>query len=202
MELSKILAFLCSAASYTSNAIAPCAIAALLGRFLPRLGPLVHSSGPFFSLQATLNPDDSLAYQNLVLRMFSTHSGSPSPCPWDRTVSARLWLVAGEINEIGAGRSKTLPRWTMYRVVRGPRLIAPFFVLRTFFIRVYGKSTIRAVQPFTDQEMDVPLPCLRVKRPRAVRPEGVASAARSVPDWPSLKRRSLGFLAIVGRDLC
>ena len=50
MELSKILAFLCSAASYTSNAIAPCAIAALLGRFLPRLGPLASASGPFFSL--------------------------------------------------------------------------------------------------------------------------------------------------------
>src|SRR5437899_8864109 len=39
---------LCSAVSYCCGAVAPCAIAALLGRFLPRLGPLVHSSGPFF----------------------------------------------------------------------------------------------------------------------------------------------------------
>jgi hypothetical protein len=39
---------LCSAIAYCCGAVAPCAIAALLGRFLPRLGPLVHSSGPFF----------------------------------------------------------------------------------------------------------------------------------------------------------
>ena len=39
---------LCSAVSYCCGAVAPCAIAALLGRFLPRLGPLVYSSGPFF----------------------------------------------------------------------------------------------------------------------------------------------------------
>ena len=39
---------LCSAVAYCCGAVAPCAIAALLGRFLPRLGPLVHSSGPFF----------------------------------------------------------------------------------------------------------------------------------------------------------
>src|SRR2546430_15948459 len=39
---------LCSAAAYCCGAVAPRAIAALLGRFLPRLGPLVHSSGPFF----------------------------------------------------------------------------------------------------------------------------------------------------------
>src|SRR5882757_4592597 len=38
---------LCSAVAYCCGAVAPCAIAALLGRFLPRLGPLVHSSGPF-----------------------------------------------------------------------------------------------------------------------------------------------------------
>src|SRR5437899_4049440 len=39
---------LCSAVAYCCGAVAPCAIAAVLGRFLPRLGPLVHSSGPFF----------------------------------------------------------------------------------------------------------------------------------------------------------
>src|SRR4051794_6960319 len=40
---------LCSAVSYCCGAVAPCAIAALLGRFLPRLGPLViFASGPFF----------------------------------------------------------------------------------------------------------------------------------------------------------
>src|SRR5262244_4652309 len=39
---------LCSAVSYCCGAVAPRAIAALLGRFLPRLGPLVNSGGPFF----------------------------------------------------------------------------------------------------------------------------------------------------------
>src|ERR1700747_3002294 len=39
---------LCSAAAYCCGAVAPCAIAALLGRFLPRLGPLAIASGPFF----------------------------------------------------------------------------------------------------------------------------------------------------------
>src|ERR1700689_417503 len=39
---------LCSAVAYCCGAVAPRAIAALLGRFLPRLGPLVHSGGPFF----------------------------------------------------------------------------------------------------------------------------------------------------------
>src|ERR1700730_11055454 len=40
---------LCSAVAYCCGAVAPCAIAALLGRFLPRLGPLAIASGPFFS---------------------------------------------------------------------------------------------------------------------------------------------------------
>src|SRR3954471_7813581 len=39
---------LCSAAAYCCGAVAPRAIAALLGRFLPRLGPLAFASGPFF----------------------------------------------------------------------------------------------------------------------------------------------------------
>src|SRR5581483_12167224 len=39
---------LCSAVAYCCGAVAPCAIAALLGRFLPRLGPLAFASGPFF----------------------------------------------------------------------------------------------------------------------------------------------------------
>src|SRR4051794_4359221 len=40
---------LCSAVAYCCGAVAPRAIAALLGRFLPRLGPPVHSpGGPFF----------------------------------------------------------------------------------------------------------------------------------------------------------
>src|SRR5689334_17263931 len=47
---SKTACVLCSAAAYCCGAVAPRAIAALLGRFLPRLGPLVHSSGPFFFL--------------------------------------------------------------------------------------------------------------------------------------------------------
>src|ERR1700739_3195676 len=42
---------LCSAVAYCCGAVAPCAIAALLGRFLPRLGPLASlRSGPFFFL--------------------------------------------------------------------------------------------------------------------------------------------------------
>src|SRR5579872_797923 len=40
---------LCGAAAYCCGAVAPCAIAALLGRFLPRLGPLAHCKRPFFS---------------------------------------------------------------------------------------------------------------------------------------------------------
>jgi hypothetical protein len=39
---------LCSAVAYCCGAVAPRAIAALLGRFLPRLGPLANASGPFF----------------------------------------------------------------------------------------------------------------------------------------------------------
>ena len=45
---SKNPCVLCSAAAYCCGAVGPRPIAALLGRFLPRLGPLVHSSGPFF----------------------------------------------------------------------------------------------------------------------------------------------------------
>src|SRR3981189_308524 len=41
----------CSAVAYCCGAVAPRAIAALLGRFLPRLGALVYSSGPFFFFQ-------------------------------------------------------------------------------------------------------------------------------------------------------
>jgi hypothetical protein len=36
------------AAAYCCGAVTPCVIAALLGRFLPRLGPLANASGPFF----------------------------------------------------------------------------------------------------------------------------------------------------------
>jgi len=39
---------LCSAAAYCCGAVALRVTAALLGRFLPRLGPLVFTSGPFF----------------------------------------------------------------------------------------------------------------------------------------------------------
>src|SRR6202158_1763308 len=39
---------LCSAVAYCCGAVAPRAIAALLGRFLPRLGPPANASGPFF----------------------------------------------------------------------------------------------------------------------------------------------------------
>src|ERR1700753_3264322 len=39
---------LCSAVAYCCGAVAPRAIAALLGRFLPRLGPLAHCQRAFF----------------------------------------------------------------------------------------------------------------------------------------------------------
>src|SRR5579872_1225999 len=42
---------LCGALAYCCGAVAPRAIAALLGRFLPRLGPLAFASGPFFFLE-------------------------------------------------------------------------------------------------------------------------------------------------------
>src|ERR1700691_5625459 len=38
---------LCSAVAYCCGAVAPCAIAALLGRFLPRLGPLANQAALF-----------------------------------------------------------------------------------------------------------------------------------------------------------
>src|SRR3954453_23112823 len=47
-DRSEFSCALCSAVAYCCGAVAPRAIAALLGGFLPRLGPLVHSSGPFF----------------------------------------------------------------------------------------------------------------------------------------------------------
>src|SRR6478752_2843917 len=39
---------LCGAAAYCCGAVALCVTAALLGRFLPRLGPLLHQKRPFF----------------------------------------------------------------------------------------------------------------------------------------------------------
>src|SRR3954465_8089666 len=51
-DRSEFSCALCSAAAYCCGAVAPRAIAALLGRFLPRLGPLVHSSGPFFFVRS------------------------------------------------------------------------------------------------------------------------------------------------------
>src|SRR5689334_6178458 len=39
---------LCVAAAYCCGAVALCVTAALLGRFLPRLGPLLHQKRPFF----------------------------------------------------------------------------------------------------------------------------------------------------------
>src|SRR5205814_4110924 len=60
---------LCSAVAYCCGAVAPRAIAALLGRFLPRLGPLVHSSGPFFFCGAAfLDRDYSTDQQGKTTR--------------------------------------------------------------------------------------------------------------------------------------
>jgi hypothetical protein len=50
---------LCSAVAYCCGAVALRVIAALLGRFLPRLGPLVYSSGPFFLQPSFLQPSSS-----------------------------------------------------------------------------------------------------------------------------------------------
>src|SRR5881227_170373 len=47
-KLSKNPCTLCSAIAYCCGAVAPRAIAALLGRFLPRLGPLAIRKRPFF----------------------------------------------------------------------------------------------------------------------------------------------------------
>src|SRR5271167_5007557 len=57
---SKRSCTLCSAAAYCCGAVAPRAIAALLGRFLPRLGPLAFASGPFFFLETRKNVGSSL----------------------------------------------------------------------------------------------------------------------------------------------
>src|SRR5579864_1932256 len=54
-KITKSSCTLCIAVAYCCGAVAPRAIAALLGRFLPRLGPLVHSSGPFFCLKLFSN---------------------------------------------------------------------------------------------------------------------------------------------------
>ena len=64
---------LCSAVAYCCGAVAPCAIAALLGRFLPRLGPLVHSSGPFFFWGVSL----SIVIPGREANPESRDSGSP-----------------------------------------------------------------------------------------------------------------------------
>ena len=68
---------LCVAAAYCCGAVGPCPIAALLGRFLPRLGPLVHSSGPFF-LRAAPRPSPMLLRSRNVLR----HRDFPIDFPW------------------------------------------------------------------------------------------------------------------------
>src|SRR6478735_6866230 len=52
---------LCSAVAYCCGAVALCVTAALLGRFLPRLGPLVHSSGPFFFAVVPVTPANAVA---------------------------------------------------------------------------------------------------------------------------------------------
>src|SRR5258707_10099171 len=49
-NLSENSCTLCVAAAYCCGAVTPRVIAALLGRFLPRLGPLANASGPFFCL--------------------------------------------------------------------------------------------------------------------------------------------------------
>src|SRR5690349_25171521 len=72
---------LCSAAAYCCGAVGPRPIAALLGRFLPRLGPLVHSSGPFFLGEISLCssfPDVQLhikAPLRVALRCAIAHQG-------------------------------------------------------------------------------------------------------------------------------
>src|SRR5580700_11853309 len=68
---------LCSAVAYCCGAVAPCAIAALLGRFLPRLGPLVYSGGPFFlnlSLLLICHLLDSITWQFGSLSRDADHS--------------------------------------------------------------------------------------------------------------------------------
>jgi|SRR6185295_8798977 hypothetical protein len=81
---------LCSAAAYCCGAVGPRPIAALLGRFLPRLGPLVHSSGPFFLGEFIA------ARETHGTATFNACRGSPSiegrrtRCQSQRIVQARL----------------------------------------------------------------------------------------------------------------
>src|SRR5258707_15557463 len=55
---------LCVAAAYWCGAVALCVTAALLGRFLPRLGPLLHQKRPFFLL-ATIFTSSAFSLQAL-----------------------------------------------------------------------------------------------------------------------------------------
>jgi hypothetical protein len=57
-----------------------CAIAALLGRFLPRLGPLANASGPFF-LRLSLFPD--LLPGPVILSSFVVMPGSRENAFWN-----------------------------------------------------------------------------------------------------------------------
>src|SRR6266536_2986812 len=80
-KLPKNPCTLCSAVAYCCGAVAPRAIAALLGRFLPRLGPLVHSSGPFFFWELSI-PRHSGAHEargsEFIRAIVVTDSG-PAP---------------------------------------------------------------------------------------------------------------------------
>src|ERR1700760_3825753 len=67
---------LCSAAAYCCGAVAPRAIAALLGRFLPRLGPLVIQAA-LFSFGRHLSADTAHALTfDKVIPEFSLGSSS------------------------------------------------------------------------------------------------------------------------------
>jgi hypothetical protein len=79
---------LCSAAAYCCGAVAPRAIAALLGRFLPRLGPLVIQAALFsFGESVSLFPGSEtfvLAETGSIASKIVARTKSPANWPGDR----------------------------------------------------------------------------------------------------------------------
>src|ERR1700760_1917235 len=73
---------LCVAAAYCCGAVALCVTAALLGRFLPRLGPPVHNKRPFF-----LGPPVSFQARENAKRRFGARYTCAGRCVWSRSAT-------------------------------------------------------------------------------------------------------------------
>ena len=131
---SKNPCVLCSAAAYCCGAVAPRAIAALLGRFLPRLGPLVHSSGPFFfwvllrhsgMVRRTRPQMRNCASGNLeILRCAIAHRSSCFACSGTtilKVYSAAAWNGPRSPSGTCASASASAAKSVATRAKRGPR---------------------------------------------------------------------------------